>query len=198
MYTNIGCGFLYRIVIADDETLIRYDIKEMLEVNGYCVVGDASDGFDAIELCKKHHPDMAILDIKMPLLDGLKAAEIIMKDKLAKSVLILTAYSDKKMIEEAKKSKVISYLVKPIDECSLIPAIEIAISKQNEIEKINKECEKAKKALESRKLVDRAKGILMDKKGMSEMAAYEYLRKVAMSKECTIAQIAETVILSNQ
>lgn len=189
---------MHRIVIADDEPLIRMDIKEILEINGYEVVGDASDGFDAVRLCRQLKPDLVILDIKMPLMDGLKAAGILAKEKLVRCVLLLTAYSDRAMLEQAKSADVMGYLVKPVSESSLIPAIEIALHKQNKIEQISKEFEKTKLALESRKLVDRAKGILMDKSDMSELSAYQYMRKVAMDKECTIAQIAEAIILSNQ
>lgn len=189
---------MYRAVIADDEPLIKMDIKEILELNGYQVVGEALDGFDAVEQCRIHKPDFVIMDIKMPLLDGIKAAEIINREKLSGCVLLLTAYSDKSMAVQASKADVMGYLVKPIDENALIPAIEVALHKHSELEKVNAEYEKAKQALESRKLLDRAKGILMDNRGMSEMAAYHYIRKVAMDKECTIARVAELIILSNQ
>lgn len=189
---------MYRAIIADDEPLIKMDIKEILELNGYEVVGEALDGFDAVELCRKHHPDFVIMDVKMPLLDGIKAAEIINRDKLAGCVLLLTAYSDKSIAAQAASANVMGYLVKPIDENALIPAIEIALHKRKEMDKISNEYEKTKLALESRKLIDRAKGILMDSKGMSEMSAYHYIRKVAMDKECTIAQVAEMIIISNQ
>lgn len=189
---------MYRAVIADDEPLIKMDIREILELNGYGVAGEASDGFDAVELCRLYRPDFVIMDIRMPLLDGLKAAEIIHKEKIAKCVLLLTAFSDKSIASKASKANVMGYLVKPVDENALIPAIEIALHKYNEMEHINKEYEKTKKALESRVTVDRAKGILMDKRGMSEMAAYHYIRKVAMDKECTIAQVAQMIILSSQ
>lgn len=188
---------MYRAVIADDEPLIKMDIKEILELNGYEVVGEALDGFDAVELCRKLRPDFVIMDIKMPLLNGIKAAEIINREQLAGCVILLTAYSDKSMAAEASKAEVMGYLVKPIDENALIPAIEIALHKRRELDKINNEYKKAKQALESRKMIDRAKGILMDSEGMSEMSAYHYLRKVAMDKECTIAQVAEMVILAN-
>ena len=189
---------MYRAVIADDEPVIKMDIKEILEMNGYEVVGEALDGFEAVQQCRKHKPDFVIMDIKMPLLDGLKAAEIINREKLAGCVLLLTAYSDKSMAVQASKADVMGYLVKPIDENALIPAIEVALHKRSEIEKINTEYAKAKQALESRKFLDRAKGILMDSRGMSEMAAYQYIRKVAMDKECTIAQVAEMIIISSQ
>lgn len=189
---------MYRGIIADDEPLIKMDIREILEMNGYSVSGEASDGFDAVELCRVHRPDFVIMDVRMPLLDGLKAAEIINREKIAKCVLLLTAFSDKSIASKASKANVMGYLVKPVDENALIPAIEIALHKYNEMERINHECEKAKKALASRKTLDRAKGILMDKRGLSEMAAYQYIRKVAMDKECTITQVAEMILLSSQ
>lgn len=189
---------MYRAVIADDEPLIKMDIREILELNGYEVVGEASDGFDAVALCRSLKPDFVIMDIRMPLMDGLKAAEIINKEKTAKCVLLLTAFSDKSIAVEALKADVMGYIVKPVDENVLIPAIEIALHKYNELDRVNQEYEKAKKALESRKVLDRAKGILMDSRDMSEMAAYHYMRKVAMDKECTIAQVAEMIILSSQ
>jgi len=189
---------VYRAVIADDEPVIKMDIKEILETNGYEVAGEALDGFEAVQQCRLHKPDFVIMDIKMPLLDGLKAAEIINREKLSNCVLLLTAYSDKSMAVQASKADVMGYLVKPIDENALIPAIEVALQKRSKIEKINTEYEKAKKALESRKLLDRAKGLLMDSRGMSEMEAYQYIRKVAMDKECTIGQVAEMIIISGR
>ena len=189
---------MYRAVIADDEPVIKMDIKEILETNGYEVAGEALDGFEAIRQCRLNKPDFVIMDIKMPLLDGLKAAEIINREGLSNCVLLLTAYSDKSMAAQASKADVMGYLVKPIDENALIPAIEVALQKRSKIEKISTECEKAKKALESRKMLDRAKGMLMDSRGMSEMEAYQYIRKVAMDKECTIGQVAEMIIISNQ
>lgn len=189
---------MYRAVIADDEPLIKMDIKEILELNGYDVVGEALDGFDAVELCRKHKPDFVIMDIKMPLLDGIKAAEIINREKIAGCVLLLTAFSDKSMAVEASKAEVMGYLVKPIDENALIPAIEVALHRRREMEQINKEYKKTKQALESRKALDRAKGILMEQKSMSEMDAYHYMRKVAMDKECTIGQVAELIIVSSR
>ncbi len=187
---------MFRIVIADDEPIIKMDVREILELNGYSVVGEASDGVEAIEVCRNTLPDLVLMDIKMPVLDGLKAVEIIHEQKLARCVLMLTAYNEKSMLEQAKNADVMGYLIKPVDENSLIPAIEIALAKQSKIEKMNREFEKTRTALESRKYIDRAKGILMETKKMSELEAYSYMRKVAMDQECTIARIAQTIILS--
>lgn len=188
---------MYKVVVADDEPLNRMYIKEILENNGYEVVGDAGDGYDAVNICRKERPDFVILDIKMPVLDGLEAATIINQEKLADFILLLTAYSDKSIADKAVNADVMGFIVKPIDENTLIPAIEIAISKHKKIKKLNSEYDKAKIALEERKYVDKAKGILMEKRAMSEKTAYEYMRKVAMDKGCAIAEIAKTIIQAN-
>lgn len=187
-----------KILIADDEPIIRMDLNEMLLGAGYDIVAQAKDGFEAIELCKIQHPDLAILDIKMPMLDGLKAAKIIKEERLAKAVIMLTAYSDIRMIEQAKKAEVMGYVTKPVDIKSLVPAIEIAISKADQFLKIESELQKTKQVLESRKLVDKAKGILMDKNKVTEEEAYSYMRKEAMKRGCVIAELAKIIILSNQ
>lgn len=186
-----------RIVIAEDEPLIKMDIKEILEENSYTVVGEASTGFDAVEICKKHKPDLVIMDIKMEIMDGITAAGIMKKENIAGCVLLLTAFSDREMIKKAKDADVVGYLVKPVDESSLIPAIEIALHNQNKYNELNIENKKSKDALVERKLIERAKGILMETKGMTEMSAYQYLRKVAMDRECTMAKISEAIIMSN-
>lgn len=188
---------MYRVVVADDEPLIRMYVKEILELNGYEVIGDAADGFDTINLCRELKPDFVILDIKMPVLDGLEAATVINKEKLADFVLLLTAYSDKSIAEKAVGADVMGCIIKPVDEDVLITAIEIAISKHKKIKKLSQEYDKAKTALEDRKYVDRAKGILMEKRRMTEKSAYEYMRRVAMDKECSIAKVAKTIIQAN-
>ena len=185
---------MYRVVIAEDEPLIRMYVREILELNGYEVVGEAADGFDAIEVCRSKKPDFAILDIKMPVLDGLEAAAIIHREELASFILLLTAYSDKSIAEKAISADVMGCIIKPVDENTLIPAIQIAISKHKKMKKLAAEYSKAKTALEDRKYVDKAKGILMSKKSMQENEAYEYMRKVAMDKGCTIAQVAKMMI----
>lgn len=189
---------MYRVVVADDEPPIRMYIREILEMNGYEVVGDAADGFDAVEICRNTKPDFAILDIKMPVLDGLEAAKIIKRETLCDFVILLTAYSDKSIANKASDADILGYLVKPIDENVLIPAVEIAVNKQKEIKKLKQEYSKAQNALASRKYVDKAKGLLVEKRGMNEESAYQYMRKVAMDKGCTIAQVAKTIIQANQ
>ncbi len=187
-----------KVVIAEDEPIIKMDIREILESRGYDVVGEASDGYDVVEICRSKKPDLVIMDIKMPLFDGLKAAEVIKNEKLARCVMLLTAYSDKAMLEQAKKANVMGYLIKPVAEASLVPAIEIALAKQDEIDAMEQDYQKTKAALESRKVVEKAKGILMKRDNLSEEEAYSYLRKVAMSKACTIADIAKIIIASEQ
>ena len=179
-----------KIVIADDEPITRMDIAEILEEAGYNVVGQAVDGFDAVELCKKHKPDLVVMDVKMPLLDGLKASKIINEEG--------SAYSGKEFVEQAKGIGVLSYLVKPISEKSLIPSVEIAIGKSEEIEKIKEESQKISEKLESRIVIEKAKGILINKEDMTEDAAYNYIRKLSMNKRCSMKDIAEALICNSR
>lgn len=186
-----------KIVIADDEPITRIDLREILEEADYEVVGEASDGFDAVELCKNHMPDLVLMDIKMPLLDGINASKIIMEEELANSIILLTAYSGKEFIQKAKEAGVMGYLVKPIDDKSLLPAIEIALSKGKEIRKMKKDIIKANESLEARKKVERAKGILMRKNCMSEEEAYRNIRRLSMNKRVSMKKIAEIIIMSS-
>lgn len=187
-----------RIIIADDEPISRMDLREILEDAGYSVVGEASDGFDAVELCRKERPDLIIMDIKMPLLDGLSASKMIQKEELAGSVILLTAYSGKEFIEKATNVGVIGYLIKPIDEKSLLPAVEVALAKGIEFNKIRDDLRKANDKLESRKKVEKAKGILMSKHNLSEDDAYNKIRTLSMNKRCSMKEIAEIIILSEE
>ena len=187
-----------KIVIADDEPITRMDIKEILESSNYDVVGEAADGFDAIELCRKNKPDLVIMDIKMPLVDGLAAAKIINDEELAEAVLILTAYSGSEFIEKAKEAKVIGYVVKPIDEKNLLPAVEIAISKSEEIKQIKSNAKTVDDKLAARKKIEKAKGILMDKYKISEDEAFIQLRTLSMNKRCSMKDIASTIIISSK
>ncbi|MFV0503954.1 MAG: ANTAR domain-containing response regulator [Lachnospirales bacterium] len=186
------------ILIAEDEPIIRMDLCEILVKNGFNVVAEAKDGFDAIEMCMKHNPDIALLDVKMPLLDGLKAAEIIKKENLAKEIVMLSAYCDTAMIEKAKKAEVLSYITKPISESALIASLNISFNKQKIISKKANELKKLKQTLEERKIIEKSKGILMVKKNMTEEEAYSYIRKVAMDKQCKMVRISEIIIISNQ
>jgi response regulator NasT len=185
-----------RIVIADDEPITRMDLREILEATGYNVVGEASDGFDAVSLCRKHSPDLVLMDIKMPLLDGLNAAKIIQNENLASGIVLLTAYSGKEFVEKATKAGVMGYIVKPIDEKSLIPTLEVAISKSAEIKKIKKDIEKTCSKLEERKNIEKAKGLLMQRDEIIEQVAYDNIRTLSMNKRCSMGDIAEVIIMS--
>lgn len=187
-----------KIVIADDEPITRMDIKEILESCHYDVVGEAADGFDAIELCRQNKPDLVIMDIKMPLVDGLAAAKIINNEGIAGAVLILTAYSGNEFVQRAKEAKVIGYVVKPIDEKNLLPAVEIAISKSEEIKQIKNNAEIADSKLDARKKIEKAKGILMDRYKISEDEAFVQLRNLSMNKRCSMKDIASTIIISSK
>jgi len=182
------------IVIADDEPITRMDIGEILSEAGHNVIGEASNGFDAVELCRKFKPELILMDIKMPHLDGLKAAKLIIDEKLADAVVILTAYSGNEFIEEAKAAGVIGYIVKPIDERNLLPEIEIAISKGKELKRIKEDIRMLKEEMEKRKIINRAKELLMEKCKITEEAAYKRLRKSSMDKRCSMLDVAESII----
>ena len=136
-----------RVVIADDEPITRMDLKELLSGEGYQVVGEAADGFDAVEVCKQAKPDLVLMDIKMPLLDGLSAAKIVYEENLADTVMMLTAYSDREFVDQAKDVGVAGYLVKPIDEKSLIPSIELAVARSKDMKKLRKDMQKVSERL---------------------------------------------------
>lgn len=184
-----------RILIADDESIIRLDLKKILESMGHRVVAEASDGRSAVEQAHKGELDLAILDIKMPEMDGLDAAKILTQGKIC-PVLLLTAYSQQDLIDRAKEAGVFGYLVKPFKEADLLPAIEIAISRYKEMMALEKELGSVQDALESRKLVDRAKGILMDKRGMKETEAFRWIQLQSMNTRKSMREIAEAVILT--
>lgn len=182
-----------RIIIADNESIIRMDLRELLEEAGHTVLAEASDGRQAVELTRKHSPDLVIMDIKMPEMDGIAAARAISNDRLA-PVLLLTAYSQKEIVEKAKDSGVLAYLVKPVKEANLFPAIEIAMSRFDEIKELEKELEGVKNSLENRKLLDRAKGILMDAHGLNESEAFRRIQQYSMNKRKSIREVAEMII----
>ena len=149
-----------RVVIADDEPITRMDLKELLSEEGYQVVGEAADGFDAVEACKQSRPDLVLMDIKMPLLDGLSAAKILFEENLADTVMMLTAYSEREFVDEAKHIGVAGYLVKPIDEKSLVPSIELAVARSKDMRKLRKDMEKVSERLENRSIIEKAKGLV--------------------------------------
>ena len=185
---------MYRVVIVDDEVLIRMYIREILESNGYEVVGEAEDGLEAICTCREQKPDFVIMDISMPILNGLEAAKVINEEKLAGFIIVLTAYRDKDIAKKAVDIDVMGYVVKPVDEDALIPAIEIAINKYQQMKKMEKEFGKTKEALDDRKYVDRAKGLLMERRKISEKEAYVYIRKLAMDKGQSMVDISKMLL----
>lgn len=184
-----------KIVLADDEALIRLDIKEMLIEAGHQVIGEADNGEDAVALTRALLPDLVIMDVKMPEMNGLTASKIIADEHLA-PVLLLTAYSQKDIVEQAKNSGVLGYLVKPVREEQLFPALEIAISRFEEIKALGDELGLLKESLETRKLLDRAKGILMTAHGLTEQEAYRKMQQYSMSRRISIKELAEAVIAS--
>jgi response regulator NasT len=185
-----------KIVIADDEPIIRLDLKKTLENMGHQVVGEAGDGAKAVELARQLKPDILILDIKMPDLDGIDAAKIITTEGIA-PVLLLTAYSQKDLVDRAKDAGVFAYLVKPFKEADLLPAIEIAISRYEEFMDLENEVTDLESKLETRKSVDRAKGILMDQYGLKEQEAFRRIQVQSMNTRKSMREIAEAIILAH-
>lgn len=182
-----------RVVIAEDEAIIRLDLKETLEEEGYEVVGETGRGDEAVELVKDLEPDLAILDVRMPGLDGLAVAREIAETKQS-AVLILTAYSQRDLIEEARDAGALAYLVKPFQRTELLPAVEIALGRHREMRALHDQTQSLEDQLEARKLVDRAKGILMDEGGLSEAEAFDWVQKQAMNNRAKAKDIAEQII----
>lgn len=182
-----------RIVIADNESLIRLDIREMLEDAGHEVVGEAVNGRKAVELTRQHRPDLVLMDIKMPEMDGITAAGKIYETKIA-PVILLTAFSQPDIVDKAKDSGVLGYLVKPVQESQLFPAMEIALSRWQEMQGLEDELEKLKDSLETRKLVDRAKGIIMAAHKLGEQEAYRRMQQYAMQKRVSLKDVAQSII----
>src|SRR5579863_3062804 len=182
-----------RVVIAEDEALIRLDLKEMLEEEGYSVVAEAADGEAAIEKVTSLRPDLAIFDVKMPVLDGISAAERIAAERIA-PVVILTAFSQRELVERARDAGAMAYLVKPFTKADLVPAIEMAVSRYTEIRALDGEVATLRERLEVRKLLDRAKGLLQSEHGMSEPQAFRWIQKTSMDRRLTMRKVAEAVI----
>jgi two-component system, response regulator PdtaR len=186
-------GSASKVLIAEDEAIIRLDLKEMLEEEGFDVVGEASDGEAAVRLARERGPDLVIMDIKMPGMDGLTAAERIVSDGIA-AVLILTAFSQRDLVHRAAEAGAIGYLVKPFQKSDLVPAIEIALARHAELTAVKKESRTLGEQLETRKLVDRAKGKLMDDQKLSEAEAFRTIQKRAMDERRSMRAVAEQVL----
>jgi len=180
-------------VIAEDEALIRLDLKEMLEEEGYVVIGEAADGENAISLTQGLRPDLVILDVKMPVLDGISAAERIAADHLA-PVVILTAFSQRELVERARDAGAMAYLVKPFTKADLVPAIEIAVSRFQEISALESEVGTLRDRLEVRKLLDRAKGLLQAQRGITEAEAFRWIQKNSMDRRMTMKAVSEELL----
>lgn len=186
-----------RVVIAEDEALIRMDLKEMLEEEGYTVVGEAGDGRSAVELAREHRPDLCIFDVKMPVLDGISAAEKVAEESIA-PVLMLTAFSQRELVERARDAGAMAYLVKPFSKSDVVPAIEMAVSRFTELRALEKEVADLSQRLETRKLVDRAKSVLQTQYGLTEPAAFRWIQKTSMDRRLSMQQVAEAVIADGE
>ncbi len=183
-----------KIVLVDDEPIIRMDLRAILEKAGYIVAGEGMDGFDAIALCKEHKPDVIILDVKMEVLDGLSAAKVISDECQSTAIIVLTGFNKGEYIDKAKECRISSYIVKPINEQILIPNIELAVVRNRELFKYREEVEKANEKLESRKYVEKAKGLLMCSENMSEDEAYNYIRQISKERNIAMNRVAKLII----
>jgi AmiR/NasT family two-component response regulator len=183
----------YRVLVAEDEALIRLDLVEMLREAGYDVIGEAADGEAALDLARQTRPDLVILDVKMPVMDGITAAETIVKERLA-AVLMLTAFSQRDLVLRAKEAGAMAYLLKPFTIGDLIPAIEIAVGRRQEMLALENEVENLGQRLETRKAVERAKGVLMATMGVNESDAFRWIQKASMDRRLSMRAVAEAVI----
>ncbi len=186
-----------RVIVADDEAIIRMDLQETLTSLGYLVVGTVGDGESAVNLARELCPDVVIMDIKMPGMDGIEAASILTEENIA-PVVLLSAYSQRELIEQAQEAGVVGYLVKPYREADLAPAIGVALSRFEQFGVLKREVEDLQERFEVRKLLDRAKGILMDSQGLTEAQAFRRIQKMSMDNRKPMREVAEAVILASQ
>jgi len=182
-----------RVLIAEDEALIRLDLKEMLQEEGFDVVAEVADGASAVRLTRELKPDLVILDVKMPVMDGIAAAEQIAQERLS-AILILTAFSQRELVEKARRAGAMAYLVKPFQKHDLLPAVEIAAGRFRELSGLETQVDDLSGRLEARKVVEQAKGRLQDNEGMSEEEAFRFIQKQAMERRLTMRQVAEQVL----
>lgn len=181
-------------IVVDDEPITRIDLGQMLTEMGFLVVGEAADGFDAIELCRRHHPDVVLMDIRMPVFDGMTASETIISEDLCGCVVLLTAFQDRELIEQASRIGVTGYLVKPVEERLLLPTLEVAMAQAGRLRQARQETSEMKRRMEEQRLIERAKLLLAEKEGIGEGEAYRRLQRLAMEKRCTLASLARTVV----
>lgn len=182
-----------RVLVAEDETLIRLDIVEILIGAGYEVVAQADDGEQAVELAREHDPELVVMDVKMPVMDGITAATTIAEEQIA-PVVMLTAFSQRDLVESAREAGAMAYVVKPFTENDLIPAIEVAVARFDEIRALEQEVASLNDKFETRKLVDRAKSLLTTKMGLSEPEAFRWIQKTSMDRRLSMREVAETVV----
>lgn len=186
-----------RILVADDEPLIRLDLREMLATLGYQVVGEAADGATAVRLARETRPDLVIMDIQMPEINGIEAAETLTAENIA-PVLLLTAYSQKELVERAQQAGVVGYLVKPFRDSDIQPAVEVALARFEEFRAVREQVRTLEESLETRKIVDRAKGVLMDTQGLKEADAFRRIQKLSMDSRKSMREVAEAILLAHQ
>jgi len=182
-----------RVIVAEDESLIRIDIVEILRDNGFDVIAEAADGEKAVALATELRPDLVVMDVKMPLLDGISAAEILTKNRIA-PVVLLTAFSQRELVERAAEAGALAYVVKPFTPNDLIPAIDIALTRYQQIAALEDEVSDLAERLETRKILDRAKGILNDTMGLTEPEAFRWIQKASMDRRLSMREVAQTVI----
>jgi len=187
-----------RIIIVDDEPITRLDIRDILEGAGYEVVGEASDGFEAINICQELQPDLVIMDIKMPILDGLTASKKIVSEGTTSGIILLSAYSDDQYVKKATDFGALGYLVKPLHELSLLPMVELSLAKGRELKKMASELESLSKKLQERKVIEKAKGKLMDTEKITEEEAYKKIRSISMKKRIPMIKVAELLVMKNE
>jgi AmiR/NasT family two-component response regulator len=186
-----------RIVVADDESIIRMDLREMLGGLGYLVVGEAGDGVTAVNVAREVRPDLVIMDIKMPEMDGIEAARILTEERIA-PVLLLTAFSEQELVRRAGEAGVVGYVVKPFGETDLAPAVEIAIARFKEFRTLEREANDLRDTLETRKRVERAKGVLMQTQGLSEADAFRKIQKLSMNSRKSMREVADAILLAHE